>query len=179
MDSDDISEPMRLAKQATYLMVHREVGVVGSSVQLIDERHKKIGIKVMPLDTKEIKRLLPKRNPLIHPTVMIDRSLFHKLGGYDRTLEGAEDYDLWLRFAQFTNLVNLPQPLLKYRIRKTAVSSAHISLIYKATVKAQLKSTLKYGYPLSNVRYTIKPFIASLLPNTLLQNWVATHPYVH
>ena len=47
--------------------------------------------------------------------VLIDRSSFEKVGGYDETLPSCQDWDLWIRLAKTgVNLIGVAKPLVKY-----------------------------------------------------------------
>jgi hypothetical protein len=64
---------------------------------------------------------------LAHPTVMIRRDVFVKLGGYRAAAVHAEDYDLWLRVSERHDLANLPDTVLYYRLHTGQVSFAQLS----------------------------------------------------
>ena len=34
----------------------------------------------------------------LHPSVMFEREIYDKIGGYDKNFEPAEDYQLWIKF---------------------------------------------------------------------------------
>jgi hypothetical protein len=52
---------------------------------------------------------------IYHPAVMYRRQVVLGLGGYDDRMVEAEDLDLFLRLAEVGRIINLPEPLLKYR----------------------------------------------------------------
>jgi hypothetical protein len=59
---------------------------------------------------------LANRGQMIyHPAVMFRRQIVMGLGGYDDKMVEAEDLDLFLRLAEVGQIINLPEPLLKYR----------------------------------------------------------------
>ena len=122
MDCDDISMPERLAKQVAYMELHPEIGVVGSDMivfgegldeHLFDFVHDKEGCKAGLLFA----------TCFAHPSVMMRRDLLeqHHLR-YDDAYRGLEDYELWYRISQYTELVNIPEPLLRYRKHKEQVT---------------------------------------------------------
>jgi len=122
MDCDDISMPERFAKQVAYLESHPEVGIVGSDIitfgdgledRYFDFVHDKEGCKAGLLFN----------TCFAHPTVMFRRDIVdeHHLC-YDDEYCGLEDFELWSRIAQYSELVNLPEPLLRYRHHKAQVT---------------------------------------------------------
>jgi glycosyltransferase involved in cell wall biosynthesis len=50
-------------------------------------------------------------------TVLITRSLFQQVGGFDEALYRCEDCNLWQRLALETDLIFVPQPVASYRQR--------------------------------------------------------------
>lgn len=164
MDADDISNKNRLKIQFNYLKNHPEVVFCGSWVTLINQSDKKIGEKKYPTEYKEIQRAIMAGNPFIHPTVMMRRSILKKVGFYDENLNGAEDYDLFLRIAKNHQAVNLPYFLLKYRINPYGVSYRQYKKTERQALRARWKAIREYGYPYWQIIYLIKPLISYLVP---------------
>jgi hypothetical protein len=115
MDADDISLPHRLSTQAAYLEMHPEIGVLGTQAIVIDESGERKGRAHVPVGPRHVFAYLQTGNPLIHPTVMMRRRLLSKVGGYRRSFESAEDYDLWLRLSEHTIMDNLDAAFLLHR----------------------------------------------------------------
>jgi glycosyltransferase involved in cell wall biosynthesis len=114
MDADDISLPLRLERQFSFMEEHPAVGVLGTAVEVIDSAGQVIGQRIYPLDPIVIRWRLAFENPLCHPTVMIRRTLLQD-APYNSDLHTAQDYDLWCRLGSMTNFANLPEPLLRFR----------------------------------------------------------------
>ena len=115
MDADDLCRPGRLAVQARWLDAHPEVGVLGGQALVIDAAGEGRGRLRVPVGAERVRAALETSSPLIHPTVMMRREPVLAAGGYRRLLDGAEDYDLWLRLAPTVRIDNLAHPLLLYR----------------------------------------------------------------
>lgn len=121
MDTDDICERYRFEIQ---LQVIEESGVdlVCSDYQYIDEAGNELQIPHHIPSDEELVRNLPYDNAIHHPTVMMKKSAFIRVGGY-RDFPCAQDYDLWLRMRDVgCTFKIIPQKLLKYRIRNDGVS---------------------------------------------------------
>lgn len=118
MDADDISEPQRLERQVEFLEAHPQIGIVGCSRHLIDEVGKTVAIAPALEDDLSIRWKCLMGNPFAHPTVMIRRQVLlnHSLR-YDPTFRTAQDYELWTRLLPCTQAANLPEPLVRYRLR--------------------------------------------------------------
>ncbi len=123
MDGDDIAKPDRLRQQLAFLEAHPHVAAVGSWAYVIDERGRRTGELRPETEPSALQRLLPKTNPFVHSSMMLSARVLRGVGGYRATLEGAEDYDLWLRISEQAKLANLPEFLLSYR-RHSASASA-------------------------------------------------------
>jgi hypothetical protein len=121
MDADDIALRDRLLWQLDFMEKHPEVGLIGGAVEWIDSDGNSHGIHRNPVEDEVIKTTLLYNNVFWHPTVVFRKHAFVSTGGY-RDIVAAEDYDLWLRFADRFQLANLETVLLKYRIHAHQVS---------------------------------------------------------
>lgn len=126
MDSDDVARPNRFAKQIGYLQSHPEVVCLGSCSRYMDANGVPLFNRRMPLSHEQIDafHLGGIGGWIQHPTAMIRRSAFDKVGRYDARYLYAEDYELWFRLARVGKLANLPDVLLNYRLHADAVSQA-------------------------------------------------------
>ena len=122
MDDDDICEQKRLEKQIDFLDNHREIGVVGSNAVIIDDENNIVGQRCVPTEDEQIRKVLPRYNPIIHPAVMIRREVLERVGGYNERFRTSQDYELWFRLAaNGVKFANLQENLLKYRETRSAV----------------------------------------------------------
>jgi glycosyltransferase involved in cell wall biosynthesis len=118
MDSDDISNPERFAKQIAYVETHPEIDVLGTDIAEFQENEfeENKRIRVCPTEHDDIVKMGKKRNPMNHVTVCIKRSALEKCGGYQSLLL-LEDYYLWLRMiADGCTLANIHESLVYVRI---------------------------------------------------------------
>jgi len=111
MDADDVALPHRLQRQVDFLRDHPEIDVVGGAATLWGND----GIYQRPETHEQMAQVLFTENPFIHPTVMMRRRFLEALGGYDETIQRAEDYDLWLRGVTRFRYYNIQEPLIQYR----------------------------------------------------------------
>ena len=118
MDADDVAMPERLARQVEFLRAHPEVGVVGSSRVLVDERGQFVARAPAPEDDLSIRWKCLLGNPFAHPTVMLRLDVIDEERlRYDEAYQTAQDYELWTRLLPVTRGANLAEPLLRYRLR--------------------------------------------------------------
>jgi glycosyltransferase involved in cell wall biosynthesis len=99
LDSDDLWLPQKLFRQVEFFNKNPEAQICQTEETWIRK-----GVRVNPK-----KRHKKPRGMIFEPSlalclvspsaVMIRRSLFEKVGGFDETLPACEDYDLWLRIS--------------------------------------------------------------------------------
>ncbi|HXA02811.1 MAG TPA: glycosyltransferase [Cytophagaceae bacterium] len=125
MDGDDISMPVRLSKQVSFLEVHPEISMVASHIQLMDEEGNDLGNWQEDIQTKtgkQIKALLPYTNCIAHPSIVI-RTDVAKEFLYDEKQVNNEDWDLWMRLvSEGHKLAKVNESLLKYRIHTNSIT---------------------------------------------------------
>jgi glycosyltransferase involved in cell wall biosynthesis len=122
MDADDIAHPERLARQLARLRADDGVDVLASRVSLLSSTPEpNSGMRRYVewtnglLDHASISRGLYVDAPLVHPSVMLRRTVLEALGGY-REFDGPEDCDLWLRAHEHGfRFSKLPEFLLHWR----------------------------------------------------------------
>jgi glycosyltransferase involved in cell wall biosynthesis len=115
MDADDVAAPTRFAKQVALLTARPDVSVVGSFYTVIDNRGVPLRDMMLPAESDAIRRTLAIGNCIAHPSVMMRRDAILAAGFYRDDFPLCEDYDLWLRLSETSNLLNLPESLLFYR----------------------------------------------------------------
>lgn len=118
LDQDDISVSDRLEKQVAFLERRPDVAVVGTWGYNIDTRGTKTDMwRRCVNDFGEfVGSVILGRSPLLHPSVMFRSDVIIDVGGYDASLAGAEDYDLWARLAlRRHEAATLPEPLILLR----------------------------------------------------------------
>ena len=156
MDADDVSLPSRLEEQVCFLDAHPEVDIVGTAAYKVDDTGKITGTMSAEPDHDRMVRRIYRRNPFIHPSVMMRRVTFARLGGYDESLPlGCEDYDLWLRASRSCRFANLSKPLLMYTspgVVNWARAANHSRAIFR--------SIRKERGPIRNYYYALRPILS-------------------
>ena len=100
MDSDDIAVPNRFELQINYLMKNPNVSIVGGFTEEFNITPKDIHrIRKVPIDHTDIIKMLKKRNPMNHPSVIYSKKAFDRIGGYSTDYGKMEDYKLWVDFS--------------------------------------------------------------------------------
>lgn len=121
MDADDICLPGRFRLQYDAVCTGKYDLICGN-YDFIDEDGNLLPQKAMVCTDRQLDLLLPLRNAIHHPTVIMSAELFHKVGGY-RDYPCAQDYDLWLRMkCAGARMHMLPEKLICYRVRQAATT---------------------------------------------------------
>lgn len=120
MDTDDISEPDRFYKQVNFLEKNQSIDILGSCAIDVDDNNVVVGYRNVPIENKNIIKMLPFLNPVIHPSVMFRSKSLRKIGGYDIKYRTSQDYALWFEaISKGLKIHNLSETLLQYRIDHT------------------------------------------------------------
>ncbi len=112
LDSDDLWLPDKLATQVSFFAAHPEAQICQS-----EEVWVRNGVRVNPC-TRHCKPSGDIFEPslrlcLVSPSaVMLRRSLFERVGGFDESLPACEDYDFWLRILRDTPVWLIDRPLV-------------------------------------------------------------------
>ena len=112
-DADDISLPNRFEEQVKYFEEHPETALLGTNNYFIDEKGKIVGKRIV-LAKPGIKDLF-EENHFNHGSTMFKKEVIDKLGGYNELIKYSQDYELWLRIAEYYEVRNLIQILYKLR----------------------------------------------------------------
>ncbi|MGO4406415.1 glycosyltransferase family 2 protein [Bosea sp. RAF48] len=119
-DDDDLWAPDKLATQLAALRAGSArwgctgVAVVDENLQIIGH-HRVEGGDVLA-------GLLESNRIPTGSTVIAERDLVREVGGFDTALRGSEDWDLWIRLAQHSQLAAVDRPLIAYRLGRQSLS---------------------------------------------------------
>ena len=119
MDADDVCEKNRVEIQFKEMISNKNLILLGSNVSLINLESEIIKkSRKIPLDNKDIRKVIYLKNPFNHPSVVYRKSVVISAGGYTN-LYLYEDWYLWINLSKDRENIfkNLDDSLLKYRIR--------------------------------------------------------------
>ncbi len=167
MDADDESLPERIERQVNFMEKNKEFDVVGCSRIIFDEKGEKGIRKSIEFPNKNN---LLKSTPFAHPTIMMKKEIYEKLGGYvsNNSTMRAEDLELWFRFYEKNYRgYNIQNPLYKYRETKKDFSKRSLKAAIQ-TSKVYWNGYKKINIPIYKRIYFLKPIIAALIPNYIM-----------
>lgn len=134
LDADDIAAPNRLETQIEFLDTHPDCVLIGGLMEFITADDKKIFVQDVPLQSEDILRALKAGTcPFIHSSVMFRRDAAIKAGLYNSDIYWGIDPIFYNRLwkAGFTNMVNLPVCMGKYRIVPNALTNQSWAVLKK------------------------------------------------
>lgn len=168
-DADDESLPERFQKQMNFLKENPAVDVLSTFAYLVDDDGKEWGV----YKSKEIPQTIDwaKGGQVIHASVIMKRSVFEKVNGYNPKAIRVEDYEMWGRMlAQNVVFRNIPEPLyiIHWGIkdyRRRSFSDR------KREIKAKLRLIELNHLPIKAYLFLLKPLLLSLIPNKALYSY--------
>jgi glycosyltransferase involved in cell wall biosynthesis len=148
MDGDDVAMPNRLTAQVYHLENNREIGLVGSSHYLIDEKGEiKGAVDSISDHTEIVSRFANGLNSFCHPSTLYRRDIVVRVGGYREFFEVAQDYDLWTRILEVCEVANIDERLIKFRVHSKSISGRAKSQqhAYRHLALLLMRQRQKYG----------------------------------
>lgn len=125
LDSDDVWMPSKLDRQITDLRVrgrrwgythHRWIDGDGRPLPAPAGRQWK------ECDGWILREILAVEAWIAMPTVVIERTLFDEVGGFDESFPVVEDYEAWTRVARAAEAALIPEPLAAVRVHASSLS---------------------------------------------------------
>jgi glycosyltransferase involved in cell wall biosynthesis len=154
LDSDDLWTPDKLQKQIESLHRHPACRWGYTGYEYIDHSGQ-------PCHPTGLQAWTENRGPVLRavvtltlvcplPSVIVERELLQRLGGFDERRNFYEDYDLWLRLALQSEADVVPEPLLQvrrhnehYSTSDSIASMEHRGELFKAMEQALADTSLK------------------------------------
>lgn len=122
MDADDVCLPDRFQLQYDAIS-SGAYDLICGNYDFIDEQGDLLPQQSVVYTDKQLERVLPFRNIIHHPTVIMSATKFHEVGGY-RNYSCAQDYDLWLRMkCNGCRMHMMPEKLIRYRVRQASTTT--------------------------------------------------------
>ncbi|HVT80553.1 MAG TPA: glycosyltransferase family A protein [Phycisphaerae bacterium] len=122
LDSDDVWHPRKLELQVPILQRDTHLGLLGTAAFA----HPHVSPPDVSPDATVINvpwEKLVVKNYFTTSSILVRREILEKAGPFDTSLQGPEDYDLWLRIAEMTQVANLQALLTGYRSSHTGLGN--------------------------------------------------------
>ena len=167
MDADDISEINRFERQIEYFNNHKEVDILGTFSNDINEYGEVIRTRTNPVSHNEIISMLPKLSPMAHPSVMFKKRSLEKIDFYNEKYRTSQDLEMWYRAAG-TGLIfhNIPEFLFQYRIDGNFLARKTFKFRWN-DYKLRLEGFKHIKLPWYKYSYAFIPLVLGFLPGSI------------
>lgn len=129
-DSDDLMVPHRLERQVAYLDSHPDVALVGAWQKVFETEPEDNRLETRPTKPEALRFAMVMKNMVFGSVACYRRELALRAGGFGLGREVAEDYVLWSKFNRLGLIVNLPEPLVYYRLHPRGLTRADLVRMY-------------------------------------------------
>ena len=117
LDDDDLWSPDKLAWQVPWFLTRPALALLGTEAVRAATGSCPPALASPPSRLHRIgPAALLRANRLTMSSVLARRRCFEEFGGFDESLPLAQDWDMWLRISQRSQLAVLPAPLTLYRL---------------------------------------------------------------
>ena len=129
MDCDDVALPERIERQVAFMNERVDIGVAGCNIDMFhDEYPENHMVFSFDTDPYECRAGLLFAACVAHPAVIIRRSVLVKHNiQYDDYFRGMEDYYLWWQISKYSQITNVPELLLRYRLHVKQVTQTQVN----------------------------------------------------
>lgn len=154
-NSDDEWHPEKLSKQYSLLTDNPKLGAVFSDVKWIGDSGHPLRMEQLPFfkfvfrqknrsRLSWIRDLLEGGNCLCHPSILIRKEVYERVGNYDNRLRQLPDLDMWIRLLQQYDIFVMQEALVAFRIHDDNTSAPNASSSRRSINEHQiiLKKTL-------------------------------------
>jgi glycosyltransferase involved in cell wall biosynthesis len=133
MDADNRAYPQRLARQYELMRARPEVGLVATAYDRIDVEGRILHSVRIPPDHGSVAFRLAFGDCIAHSSVMFRRGVVRAVGGYSSHEFPAEDYGLWLRMVDVTQVATITSAELAARASPGGISATHATEQHERT----------------------------------------------
>lgn len=167
LDADDLWESNKIERQLEYF-INNNCNLLLTDIKLIDEHNNVIGFqeKRVPLGNKEqtIQFFQGKINQNT-PTIMVKKSIFNEVGGFNSKLKHREDHFFLMQVAFKYGVSHMREQLVRRRVWNNSMSNAY--KMYKTDADAIINHFNATRFPFYNICIKTFPFLKFYLDKEL------------
>ena len=148
MDADDIAYPRRFSRQLEAFASDPALALCGTNFDTLYSGGRVLRLGAPNATSSHDLQVLARFcTALRHPTVMFRRGTIPDgMLRYDPAYPCAEDFDLFRRLAESCKLIQIPEPLLAYRLHHASVTSTRFAQMNQTHARI-LEENLARHYP--------------------------------
>jgi glycosyltransferase involved in cell wall biosynthesis len=163
-DADDFSFSDRFEKQVYFLDNNIDIILLGTNKYEVYQNEERLG-NYYNIDT--INDLVYLYNPFAHTSAMYRKDIFIKIGLYNETFKTSQDFEAWMRFAEYGKIAMIKDVLVKRYTVDNSISSLKKFNQIKNALRARLLHS-KFGL-VKVVQTTLYQVITAYLPNYIIK----------
>ena len=171
MDNDDWSYPDRLKKQVDFLEKHPGVGIVGGTMEIMDENGIISAKRQYHRNDTSIRKNIFRYSPFSHPLIMVRRSVLETVGYSNCEFAPADDYEMYFRIGTVSKFANLKDTILKYRVVSNSLTQRYPRKMILTSIKARNTYRKVAGYHMRLSDYVFNLLLricAFILPSKII-----------
>lgn len=129
LDDDAEWLPEKLARQMNILEGTPQAGMAYCQLQFHDQHGRTRLIGSDSAASSKQRRALLQGNVIDTSCALLRRDVFDQVGGFDEALPRLQDWDLWLRLADVTRFLYMPEPLVRGYFTDGSISTNGPALV--------------------------------------------------
>ena len=172
LDSDDIwIDENKLKKQISFLNENPDYCLVGTWAEVVDESSKKLYNFTPPDKDREIRKEILWHNCFVHSSIMARRKNILDAGGYNPEQKYTEDYALWLKMGVSSKFANLPEILVRYRVKAAGITQTkNLTQISAVLTLVKAYQTRYPGYFKAKIKWWLQRLFTAIVgPKNLVK----------
>jgi len=177
MDADDWSYPTRIEDQTNLMEKDSEVVLCSGYMDICNAQLEIKNTRTYSIKDEDIRRAMVRYDPISHPASMWRMSALLNTSLYNPRFPISRDYDLVVRISEYGKYHNLPNSLIKYRVRKDSETGKKIRLTQWYSAYIQLKAVFEYKFKFTffDALFLSLRILSSLLLPTFIQRSIANN----
>ena len=153
MDADDMAFTFWLEKLVNLIKVYPEYAAVGSMAVVIDSTGKIKKMRRVPVSFQEIIFRIFFDSPMNHVSVLLNKDLILRNGGYDEEFKVTQDYELWSSLIRNNySIKNIPEILVSYRVHSNSKGFMEAS---KRALEEMSETIFRNIHSFTNLKLTL------------------------
>ena len=171
LDDDDYWPADKLEWQARYLDEHPDAGVIVGDVSWVDDVGKIISQTPLRDGPLTFENLFTTGYITSPGQTLIRRALIAERNGFDETIWGADDLDLWLSLARSTRIIIVSRPALYYRLHESNASNNSLAMCLNIQRSLQKHLRLTNSRARTGLRLAATRWLFGYVGGTAIREW--------
>jgi glycosyltransferase involved in cell wall biosynthesis len=141
LDDDDTITPDKLLRQHAFLEQNPNTGLVYSGYLYVDADTQRVVKQIPAIYRGNVLKAILRKNILGSPTPLIRRRCFEDAGLFDESLTSSQDWDMWIRIAQYHRF-----DYIKDYLANVNIHGQQISVNLRSKIRSRKMIYRKYAH---------------------------------